>query len=104
MFNNVRGYKSKETIIKRIISEENPVLVALVETKLEETEVVKLDGYEVVRTDRKGGGGGVLIAYKSCLKHVAVCTMEYRKHDCEMIWHRIDNGKFKMRVGIIYMP
>ena len=104
MLNNTRGYKSKEVMTKRIIDEEKPVLIALVETKLEEAENIDIDGYEVMRTDREGDGGGVLIAYKNCLKHVTVCVSEYRKHDCEMNWHRIDNGTIKMRIGIIYMP
>ena len=104
MLNNTRGYKSKETIVKRIIEEENPVMVALVETNLEDADNVGIDGYEVTKVDRTDGGGGVLLAYKRCLKNVIVCVSEYKKHDCEMVWHRIDNGKIKMRIGVIYMP
>ena len=65
MLNNMRGFKSKETCIKRIIDEENPVLVALVETKLDEIkDTVEIENYTVKRNDRDEGGGGVLIAYK----------------------------------------
>ena len=104
LLNNTRGYKSKEAIVQRIIHEENPVLVALVETKLEKSDNIDIPGYKVVRGDRESKGGGVLVAYKKCLEHIAVCTSEYKKHDCEMMWHRIDNGKVKAKVGVIYMP
>ena len=34
MLNNVRGFKTKEVMIRRIVAEEEPVFIALVETKL----------------------------------------------------------------------
>ena len=60
--NNVRGVKSKEETIKRIVSEENPVLVALVETKLDKNDAFGIDGYVTKRNDKDHDGGGVLLA------------------------------------------
>ena len=104
MMNNVRGFRSKETMINRIISEENPVIIALAETNIEESEHIDIPGYEIIRADRKSGGGGVLIAHRRCLKNLVVCTSEYKRHNCEMLWEKIDNGKFRMKIGAIYMP
>ena len=55
------------------------------------------------RVDRKTDGGGVLIAYKKCLKKLVLVVREERE-DEEMLWLKLDNGKVKMRIGIVYMP
>ena len=104
MVNNVRGVKSKEIMIKRIIAEEEPVIIALVETKLKEKEGFTIPGYEITRVDRIGDGGGVLLAYKQSLRKVIVRTAEYRMHDAEILWERLDNGFIKLKIGVIYMP
>ena len=78
MANNVRGYKSKEETIKRIINEEKPVIIALLETKLSKGEQTDIPGYTITRVDRDEEGGGVLIAYKTCLKNVVIGVAEYR--------------------------
>ena len=77
MINNIRGLTSKETMLNRIIEEEGPTIMALVETNLEEQEHISIPGYEVTRVDRKSLGGGVLLAHKKCLKNIVVCTSEY---------------------------
>ena len=53
MYNNVRGVKSKEGVIKRIIYEENPTILALAETKLNELDVFDLEeeGYSKGMTE-----------------------------------------------------
>ena len=104
MINNVRGFKSKQTTIKRIIQEQEPVMVALVETKLREGENFELPGYTVKRVDRDDEGGGVMVAFKKTLCNIWICTREYKKHDCEMLWVKIDNTKIKLKIGVIYMP
>ena len=104
MVNNVRGLKSKEEIVTRIINEENPVILALVETKLNEGDNVTIPGYEIARTDRDEEGGGVLIAYKSCLKNITICVSRYKINNCEMLWIKIDNRKVRIKIGVIYMP
>ncbi len=102
--NNVRGLKSKLTTTTRIIEEEEPVMVVLVETKLMEGETIKLPGYEIARVDRDEEGGGVLVALKTTLTNIWICTREYKRHGCEMIWIKMNNNKIKMKIGVVYMP
>ena len=104
MMNNIRGYKTKENVIKRIIEEENPVIIGLVETKLNKDDQVTIPGYITAPVSRDEEGGGVLIAYKQCLKKITVITKEYKENNAEMIWIRINNNKIKIRIGLIYMP
>ena len=104
MLNNVRGFKSKAVMIKRIIEEEQPVIVALVETKLNKKEPVDIPGYKINRVDRDCEGGGVLMGYRKSMRNVVICTAETRMHNAEMLWQRLDNGKIKMKIGVIYMP
>ena len=103
MYNNINGLKTKNLSLERIIEEERPTIIGLTETKLNETDKFEINGYEVKRVDRKKEGGGVLIAFKKCLKNVVVVVRE--EHDAEeMLWVKIDNQKVKLRIGIIYMP
>ena len=102
MFNNLHGVKSKLTPIKEIMEYESPAILGLAETKLEEGEIIKLEGYEIERVDREEEGG-VLIAYKKCLKNVMQIVRE-EKEDCEMLWMKLDNGKIAIRIGVVYMP
>ena len=41
MYDNVRGVKSKKEVIERIVNEENPVILALTETKLNKDDILK---------------------------------------------------------------
>ncbi len=104
LVNNVRGVKSKLTTIKRIIQEEEPVMVALMETKMREGENFQLPGYKIKRVDRDEEGGGVLIAFKETLSDIWICTREYKQHDCEMVWIKMENTKIKIKIGVVYMP
>ena len=70
MYDNVRGVKSKKEVIERIVNEENPVILALTETKLNKDDIFEIDGYKTERNDRVGDGGGVLIAFKKSLLNV----------------------------------
>ena len=102
MLNNVRGYRTKEVMIKRIIEEEEPVMIALVETKL--NGKIDIPVYIVSQVDRDSEGGGVLLAYKRSLKRIVVCTNEVKLNQAEMGWHMLDNGKIRLKIGVIYMP
>ena len=104
LMNNVRGLKSKITTTKRIIEEEKPVMVALIETNLNEGEKIELPGYKIARLDREEEGGGVIIAFKETLSNIWICTREYKKHGCEMVWVKLNNTKVKIKIGVIYMP
>ena len=96
--------KSKESTINDIIEAENPVIVGLVETKLNESDIIDWKDYVIKRVDRDEEGGGVLIAYKKSLTNIMITIKEYKNHDCEMLWMKLDNGENKIRIGVIYMP
>ena len=105
MMNNVRGFKTKERMIRRIIAEEEPVVIALTETKMDKDEKVeKIPGYLMSRVDRDSDGGGVMLAYKESLEHLMVSTVEHKLHDAEILWQKMYNNKIKLKIGVIYMP
>ena len=105
MVNNVRGFKSKEIMIRRIIQEENPVIMALTETKMnKEEKKVDIPGYETKRVDRDSDGGGVMMIYKKSLLKIMIDISTYKIHQAEMLWQKLDNGSTLMKLGIIYMP
>ena len=58
LMNNVRGIKLKTTTIRRILDEEEPVMAALVETKLRKEDAYEIPGYDIARVDRDEEGGG----------------------------------------------
>ncbi|MCH2406130.1 MAG: endonuclease/exonuclease/phosphatase family protein [Nitrosopumilus sp.] len=103
MFDNVRGVKSKLNSIRNIIEEEKPTIIGLVETKLDEEDIIEIEGYEIRRRERKTEGGGVLIAYREEIKNIINVVREVEE-DCEMLWMKINNQVNKIRIGIIYMP
>ena len=92
LLNNVRGAKTKMAVIKRIIDEEDPVLVALVETKLDKEDKFNISGFIPVRGDRENEGGGVVLFYKERLENIVVKTKKYSNNNCEMIWVKINNN------------
>ena len=61
LFNNLRGIKSKLVSVKEIIEKQSPVIVGLAETKMNDGEKIKIEGYKIERVDRKEDGGGVMI-------------------------------------------
>ena len=75
-------------MMNRIVLEENPVIFACVETKLNKDDVVEIPGYKISRVDRVEEGGGVLLAYRQCLKKILVETKEIRLHNAEMLWKK----------------
>ena len=103
LYNNINGIKTKQRSLQQIIDDERPTIIGISETKLNEKDTLKIEGYKVKRVDRKTDGGGVLIAYKKCLKKLVLVVREERE-DEEMLWLKLDNGKVKMRIGIVYMP
>ena len=76
--------KSKVQSVQQILNEKKPAILALAETKLNKGEKVHLDGYKIKRVDRtKDNGGGVLIAYKECIKNIH--TTKKEKTNCEIL-------------------
>ena len=78
--NNTKGIKSKLTTIQRIIEEQQPVMIALVETKLEKNENIEFAGYDTTPVNRDEGGSGVLIVIKKSLANIVVSMCEYKQH------------------------
>ena len=68
MFNNIRGAKSKQLSLEKIIHDEQPVLTGIAETHLNEGEKFAVDWYKIKRSDRTAEGGGVMIAYSEKIK------------------------------------
>ena len=100
---NVRGLKSKLKSLHEIIEDLCPDVIALVETMLDESDSVILDGYSVTRRDRKGGhGGGVMFAVKNELSGIVVD--ERISEITESMWMRIYTGREDIRMGVIYNP
>ena len=100
---NVRGLKSKLKSLHEIIEDLCPDVIALVETMLDESDSVILDGYSVTRRDRKGGhGGGVMFAVNYELSGIVVD--ERISEITESMWMRIYTGREDIRMGVIYNP
>ena len=100
---NIRGVKSKVDSLQEIIDSLNPVMICLTETHLGEDEQIGIKGYKVFDNNRNGDGGGILIAIKD---EIAAVTVEIKKEKThhEALWLRINNGRTKIRVGVIYAP
>lgn len=65
---NCRSIKDKRTELQIIIDEENPHVIALNETWLNDDEAYNIHGYKSVRKDRDDGYGGVLLAFKESMQ------------------------------------
>lgn len=72
------------------------------ESHLDSKDIITIEGYHIVRSDRDSEGGGVMIAVKEKYKHV---TMEVtqKRENAESIWITIGN-KTKYRAGVVYVP
>ena len=111
IYNNIRGgYRKKEESIKFVINQENPTMIILLETFLEEGE--KIDDkffdendYETIRMDRQEKyGGGILIIYKKKIKNI-LTVESVHNNEYEGCWLCMDNrDKVKVKIGIIYAP
>ena len=67
-------------------------------------EEVNIEGYLPERVDREhGDGGGVMILYKNCLQNVLTTVGEEREN-CEILWMKLDNGRARVKIGVVYMP
>ena len=100
---NINHAKSKIDSLKRIIEEENPVVIILVETKLGEKEDLSVEGYETYPLNRDENGGGIMIIVKKQLENIIV-TVEKKQEVGETMWITIANGRNNIRLGVIYAP
>ena len=101
LYNNIRGIKSKEQSLKDIIDAKKPTIVCIVETHLKGEEQCYIDGYNVMSLNRNSEGGGIIIAIREEFKNITK-IVETEEKDGEMMWIKIDNGKIKIRIGVIY--
>ena len=72
IYDNINHANSKMDSLKRIIEEESPSVVVLVETKLGEKEEMDIEGYEPFPMNRDENGGGIIILVKDQLKNIVV--------------------------------
>ena len=89
--------------MKRIISEESPAVVALVETKLPEDEDIVIEGYQSRKMNRDEKGGGVMLLVKEELNNIVI-VVEEKKEVGEIMWVTISNVRTNIRMGILYAP
>ena len=103
LYSNINGLKSKVTSLLTIIEEQQPTVIALVETKLGQTEDFEVPGYVTKKMNRDENGGGVMILVKEELKNIIV-EVDEKKEVGEAKWISIDNGRNRIRLGILYAP
>ena len=99
---NIRGIKSKIDSLKDKIDEVGPDVVCITETHLIDDDKIELEGYKIFRNNRDNFGGGILVAVRTKLKNI--CTVvEKGLNVGETLWIVIDNGRIKVRMGVIYV-
>ena len=103
IYSNINHAKSKIESLKRIIDDEKPAVVALVETKLAKNETIDIEGYENRKMNRDEHGGGIMILIKKKLDHIVV-EVEKNSEVGESMWVTISNGRTNIRMGLIYAP
>ena len=103
-FHNIRGIKSKVDSLRDKIDEVEPTVFCIAETHLLKTEDLQFEGYTPFRNDRENrGGGGIIIFVRTELEKI--CTIVEKGNEIgETLWVAIDNGKTKIRLGVIYAP
>ena len=88
--------------------ESKPTVIALVETLIEEDENIEIERYPVVYpmkpcTDQSENKRGTLVAVCNELKHV-VKMADNESTIGQQTWIDLDNGKPKIRIGVLYGP
>ena len=89
--------------VEEIIDTVDPVMICLTETHLGEDEEVLIPGYSVFHNNRNKAGGGILIGIKEEISGVTV-EVSNVKEGYEALWIKIDNGKIRIRAGVVYAP
>ena len=110
LYTNIRSLKNKLTELKALVNIENPDIIGLTETWLKcdtnefESEF-NLEGYTILKNDRKiKKGGGVLLYVKDNLKPTRL-SVRVNSDKVESIWAQIrgENNKY-LNVGVVYRP
>ena len=89
--------------MEEIIKEEDPTMVVMVETKLNENAKQTIEGYKTIAMNRNEDGGGLMIAIKNELANVVV-VLEEIETPAEMMWLLLSNTKVNVRIGVVYAP
>ena len=100
---NMRGIKSKICSLEEILNTVKPSILCLTETHMGKEERIEISGYKLFTNNRNREGGGVLIGVCEEIGKVAV-EIKREEKTFESVWIKIDNGKLKVRVGVIYAP
>ena len=103
LYSNINGIKSKIESLEDIIEEEKPTVIAVVETKLAQMGDFDIPGYKTLMMNRDENGGGLMISVKDELKNIVV-ECEEKNEVGEAKWILIDNGRNKIRLGLLYAP
>ena len=101
-FVNVRGIKSKIEQVRKIIKEEDPDIIGMVETMMAEKDELEIEGYKMLRNDRNEEGGGVMVAVKEKYKNIVIEVS--REKDMEESLWMVFGSREKMRIGVVYAP
>jgi exonuclease III len=102
-YQNIRGIKSKMESLTEKIEEHEPTVFCITETHLGDKEPFEMEGYKIYRNDRDREGGGTIIAVNEAIQNI--CTIVEKDNTVgETTWLVIDNGKVKIRVGVVYAP
>ena len=103
---NIRSIVKNLNEIKLLLQHTNFDLLALTETHLtdqiDDSEVY-IDGYEIIRMDRKNRpGGGCAIYYKNFLDVVVIT--KYDTTEFEALWVELKLCSQRLLIGTIYRP
>lgn len=102
---NIRSLLSKLTAFKDFISASAYDVVAVSETWLSGSilsDAVSIDGFELLRADRGGRGGGVCFYIKSTLQFRVLPTS--LASSFEQLWLCLTHGRSRTSIGLIYRP
>ena len=97
---NIRDLKCKRKSFEEIISELQPTVIAVTETWWDDSNELKIEGYEVYPNGRNEDGGGVMIAVRNEIKHITT-ELKKTKEKFESLWVVINNTRIKLRIGIL---
>ena len=103
LYSNINHLKSKIESLEHIIDDSKPTVVALVETKLGEKEEIKIQGYKPLPMNRDKNGGGVMLLVRKEIQNITV-LIEKQTDIGEVMWVVISNGRYNIRMGIVYAP
>ena len=110
IYTNLDGILNKRAELSKLISDQNPDIICLVETKTSPEDandhIYDCENYEIFRKDRanqKGPGGGVCILVKKSLKVSDLDLISLNNHRFEeSVWCEIKCGGKPIVIGSVY--